>query len=103
MATIKKLAGDFHKNAINHGWWEGERQIPELLCLIHSEVSEALEEYRRSSSNPTWKEAFAEELADIVIRTFDMAEGFGIDIEKEIIKKHNKNISRPYRHGGKVC
>jgi NTP pyrophosphatase (non-canonical NTP hydrolase) len=103
MATIKKMAKSIHENAINHGWWEREVSIPEFLCLIHSEVSEALEEYRRSSLNPNWETSFAEELADIVIRTFDLAEGLGVDIEKEIIKKHKKNISRSYRHGGKVC
>lgn len=32
--------------AVDHGWWEGERTFPEIVALIHSEVSEALEEYR---------------------------------------------------------
>lgn len=27
-------------------WWDEERGFPEVLALIHSEVSEALEEYR---------------------------------------------------------
>ena len=44
--TINEFAAEVHKNAVDHGWWEGERTFPEIVVLIHSEVSEALEEYR---------------------------------------------------------
>jgi NTP pyrophosphatase (non-canonical NTP hydrolase) len=97
---IATMAKEIHQNAINHGWWEVNRPIPELLCLIHSEVSEALEAYRDPESS---ENDLAEELADIVIRVLDMAEGIGIDIEKTIIEKHEYNTRRPYRHGGKLC
>ena len=96
--SIADIAKKVHKNAVEHGWWDKERLVPELLCLIHSEVSEALEAYRNSNI-----EGMAEELADIVIRVFDMAEGMGIDIQTEIIEKHMINKKRTYRHGGKMC
>ena len=96
---INKIAKEIHKLAIEKGWWKEERPIPELLCLIHGEVSEALEVYRRNGL----KADLADELADIVIRVFDMAEGLGIDIETTIYLKHSKNKKRPYRHGGKKC
>ena len=40
---INELAKEIHKNAKAHGFYEGEKNIGEMLCLIHSEVSEALE------------------------------------------------------------
>ena len=41
------------------------------------------------------------ELADVVIRCFDMAYAFGIDLESAILLKHEFNKSRPYLHGKK--
>ncbi|MHA2039769.1 MAG: hypothetical protein ACW98X_25415 [Promethearchaeota archaeon] len=95
---IKELQKILHKNAVNHGWWEEKRSIPEILCLIHSEVSEALEAYREQDHDN-----FREEFADIAIRLLDFCEYYGIDLEKEILKKHETNVKRPYKHGGKLC
>lgn len=43
---IREFAHEVHQNAVEHGWWESNREIPEIIALIHSEWSEALEEYR---------------------------------------------------------
>ena len=43
---IQALSETVHKNAVNHGWWDGERNIYDIMALIHSEWSEALEEAR---------------------------------------------------------
>ena len=96
--TIQDWQREIHKNAVNHGWWEEVRPVPEILCLIHSEVSEALEAYRKRD-----KENFKEELADIVIRVLDAAGGYKINLEDEIAKKHEINKNRSYRHGGKAA
>lgn len=46
MNTINELITAVQQNAKDHGWWDDERKYPELLALIHSEWSEALEEAR---------------------------------------------------------
>ena len=46
MIDFVKFAQDVHDNAVSHGWWESQRPASEIMALIHSEWSEALEEYR---------------------------------------------------------
>lgn len=43
---MKTIAHDIHMNAVEHGWWEEEMKLPEIIALVHSEWSEALEEAR---------------------------------------------------------
>ena len=108
--TINEFAAEVHKNAVDHGWWEGERTFPEIVALIHSEVSEALEEYRNGHgateiyfSDSGKPEGIPTELADVIIRVLDYCAYAGIDIENVLEVKNEYNKSRPYRHGGKKC
>lgn len=91
-----------HRCAVDKGWWDEPRPIPELLCLIHSEVSEALEGYRNRIPEGE-KGCLSEELADVVIRVWDMCAYLGIDISTAVHKKYHINLARPYRHGNKRC
>lgn len=46
MFDLQAFAREVHKNAVEHGWWEGERKSSTIRALIVSEFSEALEEAR---------------------------------------------------------
>ena len=47
--NINELAQEVHKNAVARGQWQTPPVLPEALCLIHAELSEALREYQEGS------------------------------------------------------
>ena len=109
---------EIHELAIEKGWWSelANDQVPRnslianKLLLIHSEISEAVEELRESSvTTPTMFEyengkpiGFLIELADTVIRILDLCGALNINIEEAIRVKHEYNKTRSHRHGGKA-
>ena len=109
-----------HRTAVNNGWWEKDRELPELLALVHSEVSEALEEYRKnmpisvpyngfkSVEDPFGRtiykpEGVPAELADILIRIFDICGRYNIDLTSVVEQKLHYNKYRTWKHGGKIA
>lgn len=103
--TINEFAAEVHKNAVEHGWWEGERTFPEIVALIHcgSRPYDPENPNARCSAQSKKPERIAAELADVIIRVLDYCAYAGIDIENVLEVKHEYNKSRPYRHGGKKC
>ena len=108
---LNELAAVVHENAVAHGWWEQERELPEILMLCVSELAEVLEEYRAGKPNIYYNvegeeilyadgeacekyerrkpEGVAVELADCMIRILDYCGRAGIDIEEAIRIAHD--------------
>lgn len=101
---LSDLQSICHQNAVDGGWWNdintGERlnrNKGELLMLIVSEVSEAMEGERKGLMDDKLPHRpMAEvELADAVIRILDYAGAFGYDVAGALGEKMEFNKVRP--------
>lgn len=116
MKTISELQKESYEQAVKSGWHEESRSVGDLICLMHSELSEALEEFR-NGHNPdevyfqknahgaeyvgAKPEGVPIELADCVIRIMDFCGRYGIDLDYCVQTKMAYNATRSKRHGGK--
>jgi hypothetical protein len=101
MTTLNDLARDCH--ADNQHWWHDpktgerlDRNKGELLCLIHSEVSECMEGERKGlmDTHLPHRPMAEVELADILIRVFDYAGAFNYDLDGAVAEKRAYNKQR---------
>ena len=104
--NLKLLQVQIHQNAKDKGFWESQLTYQELvtkLALIASEVFESINFIRSASEASSLQDhnrrELSAELADIIIRTLDFAEGLGLDLGEAIEKKMAVNKDRPYKHG----
>lgn len=110
MSTVdlNELAKECNRIAAEHGWNDEPVNVGEAIALMHSELSEALEEYRKTGDplyfhpDTAKPEGFGVELADLLIRVLHFAGRVGLDIDFFMRLKMQYNETRPYRHGGKV-
>lgn len=94
---LNTLRDDIYDNAVKHGWWNKPRNTGDMLCLLHSEVSEAwdcaksgqIQTVIRDLGKP---EGYFTEIADVVIRVLDMMGGAGIEV-CAIDEKHLENYT----------
>lgn len=117
--VLDELSDVAHDNAVKHGFYDEYSDIydalsrldkPDLmksvtrdmtlaqLAKIAGEVGEAVEAIQKDKG----PDDFAEELADIIIRTLDLAAVACLSIGEAVAKKMAFNESRPYKHG-KTC
>lgn len=134
VTQFNALAKEIHETARDKGWWENKdadfldgialilnneheqgihdiadtirrRNDGEMIALMHSELSEALEAIRHGNPPddkiPEFSGAEAE-LADVIIRIMDMSHARGWRVGEAIIAKMEMNKGRAYKHGGKA-
>lgn len=103
------LVHECKRIADEHGFTDAS--AAEDIALMHSELSEALEEIRAGKMDrgvyyndvkPDKPEGVPAELADCVIRIMHFCGKHGINLGKAILEKMAYNESRPFKHGGKI-
>lgn len=116
--TLNDMAVSIHAGNKMRGFWDEERNIGEMLMLVVTELSEALEAHRSGkictegdrvavlesedmaqSFKINVKDTFEDELADAIIRILDICGGLDIDIDFHMRMKLMYNATRPYKHG----
>ena len=87
--TIDQVVDEAYKTSKEKGWHPTpDHTFPERIALMHSELSEALEEFRNGHGvsevyyGPDGKpEGVPIELADAIIRIADCCGSHGVDLE----------------------
>lgn len=100
LLLAQKLA---HETATNAGWYHdpatGEeitRNFGEVVALMHSELSEALEADRKGLMDDKLphRDGREVEFADCIIRILDTAAALGLDVAGAFIEKNRFNAQR---------
>jgi len=103
---LDALSAVLHENARDKGFWDGDYTDDKFgmkLALVHSEVTEILEAFRKSYGS----EKIVEEIADVIIRLLDVYAAMqnnntvSHSLDEIMENKINKNKSRPRLHGNR--
>ncbi len=117
---LDEMTRECYENSKAHGFWEGvaNDNEPTKIALMHSELSELLEAFRKG--DPPCEKPITiqvkisdsqvenrritsreEEVADLMIRLLDFCGRHEIPLATVVLAKHEYNKKRSFRHGGK--
>lgn len=100
---IKAAIAWCHEAQVKAGWWTDlatggrkERNVGELICLMHSELSEAMEAHRKDLMDDKLphRKGLEVEMADVLIRIFDFAGAHNLDLANALVEKMTYNAQR---------
>lgn len=103
--NLNDYSDECHYDSVAAGWWDNSQDtkgdydphiLATKLCLVHSEVSEALEGLRKGGKDDHLPQYDQEdvEIVDALIRLFDYAGARGIDLEAIYQEKREYNKKR---------
>lgn len=98
---VNALVKICHGDSVKSGWWKNSDVndmgvVPTKLCLIHSEISEAMEAHRKGLMDDKLPERLGieVELADALIRIADLAGALDLDLGGAVLEKLAFNRDR---------
>lgn len=110
IAGINHWAKACHASSVEAGWWDApagfdsqsceatwlDLVTPTKLCLVHSEVSEAMEGFRKNLQDDhlPHRSMLEVELADAMIRILDLAGAHNLDLAGAMVEKMRYNWKR---------
>jgi NTP pyrophosphatase (non-canonical NTP hydrolase) len=94
--SIVQMQARIHQQNRDMGWWDNPREMGTLLCLVHSEISEAMEGERKGlmDDHLPHRSMLEVELADAMIRIMDIAASRNLDLAGAIVEKVDYNRKR---------